>query len=134
MWITFALASPSIEELNPNNACPMPWAKAVMLTKFSAEARDWRADGTGRDAGKYSQPDYKRCTAHGCDWRTIGVGSALTVSKMLKALLFGVSTSDPLTFISVPVLLTLVALVAILMAARAGMRVDPAVTLRAEWL
>jgi putative ABC transport system permease protein len=62
----------------------------------------------------------------------IGVGSALTVSKMLKALLFGVSTSDPLTFISVPVLLTLVALVAILMPARAGIRVDPAVTLSAE--
>jgi len=62
----------------------------------------------------------------------IGVGSALTVSKMLKALLFGVSTSDPLTFISVPMLLTLVALVAILMPARAGIRVDPAVTLRAE--
>jgi putative ABC transport system permease protein len=40
----------------------------------------------------------------------IGVGSALTVSKILKALLFGVSTSDPFTFISVPVLLTLVAL------------------------
>jgi putative ABC transport system permease protein len=62
----------------------------------------------------------------------IGVGSALTVSKMLKALLFEVSTSDPFTFISVPVLLTLVALVAILMPARAGIRVDPAVTLRAE--
>lgn len=63
---------------------------------------------------------------------TLGVGSALAVSKMLKALLFEVSTYDPLTFIAVPVLLTLVALVAILMPARAGMRVDPVVTLRAE--
>jgi putative ABC transport system permease protein len=62
----------------------------------------------------------------------LGVGSALAVSKMLKALLFGVSTNDPLTFIAVPLLLTLVALVAILMPARAGMCVDPAVTLRAE--
>src|SRR5580693_120306 len=62
----------------------------------------------------------------------LGVGSALAVSKMLKVLLFEVSTYDPLTFIAVPVLLTLVALVAILMPARAGMRVDPVVTLRAE--
>ena len=62
----------------------------------------------------------------------LGVGSALAVSKMLKALLFEVSTYDPFTFIAVPVLLTLVALVAILMPARAGIRVDPAVTLRAE--
>ena len=56
----------------------------------------------------------------------------MAVSKMLKALLFEVSIYDPLTFIAVPVLLTLVALVAILMPAWAGMRVDPAVTLRAE--
>jgi len=35
---------------------------------------------------------------------TLGVGSALAVSKMLKALLFEVSTYDPLTFIAVPVL------------------------------
>jgi putative ABC transport system permease protein len=62
----------------------------------------------------------------------LGVGSALAVSKMLKALLFGVSTYDPLTFIAAPLLLTLVALVAILMPAWVGIRVDPAVTLRAE--
>ncbi len=60
------------------------------------------------------------------------MGSALAVSKVLKALLFEVSIYDPLTFIAVPVLLTLVALVAILMPALAGMRVDPALTLRAE--
>jgi len=85
----------------------------------SAEARDWRADGTGRDARKYSRPDYKRWTAHGRDWRGARVGSALAVSKMLKALLFEVSTYDPLTFIAVPLLLTLVTLVAILIPARA---------------
>jgi len=62
----------------------------------------------------------------------LGVGSTLAISKMLKALLFEVSTYDPLTFIAVPVLLTPVALVAILMPAWAGMREDPAVTLRAE--
>jgi putative ABC transport system permease protein len=36
------------------------------------------------------------------------------------------------TYIVVPMLLSLVALIAILIPARAGTRVDPAVTLRAE--
>jgi putative ABC transport system permease protein len=51
---------------------------------------------------------------------------------MLKALLFQVSAYDPLTYIVVPMLLSLVALIAILIPARAGMRVEPAVALRAE--
>ena len=62
----------------------------------------------------------------------LGVGLGLAVSKLLKSLLFEVSAYDPVTFIVVPVLLMLVAMVAILVPARAGMRVDPAVTLRAE--
>ena len=62
----------------------------------------------------------------------LGLGAALAIARMLKALLFQVSTSDPLTFVLVPLILLLVALIAILIPARAGMRVEPAVTLRAE--
>jgi ABC-type antimicrobial peptide transport system permease subunit len=62
----------------------------------------------------------------------LGLGTALAVSRMLKALLFQVSVYDRLTYIAVPLVLSLVALIAILIPARAGMRVDPAVTLRAE--
>lgn len=62
----------------------------------------------------------------------LGLGTALAVSRMLKSLLFQVSAYDPLTYIVVPLLLSLAALIAILIPARAGMRVDPAVTLRAE--
>jgi putative ABC transport system permease protein len=62
----------------------------------------------------------------------VGIGLALAVSQMLKALLFQVSTFDPLTFILVPLLLSIIALVAILIPARGGTRVDPAITLRAE--
>ena len=62
----------------------------------------------------------------------LGLGTALAVSRMLKALLFQVNTYDPFTFIAVPVVLVLVALLAVLVPARAGTRVDPAVTLRAE--
>jgi putative ABC transport system permease protein len=62
----------------------------------------------------------------------VGLATALLVSQALKALLFQVSAFDPLTFVVVPVLLSGVALVAILIPAREGMRVDPANTLRAE--
>ena len=62
----------------------------------------------------------------------VGLGTALAVSRMLKTLLFQVSIYDPLTYIVVPLLLSLVALVAILIPARTGTRVEPAITLRAE--
>ncbi len=62
----------------------------------------------------------------------LGLASALLVAQTLKSLLFQVSTLDPLTFIIAPVLLSIVAFFAILVPARAGMRVNPADTLRAE--
>jgi putative ABC transport system permease protein len=62
----------------------------------------------------------------------LGVASSLAISRLLKSLLFEVSVYDPFTFVVVPLLLALVALAAILLPARAGMRVDPAVALRAE--
>jgi putative ABC transport system permease protein len=62
----------------------------------------------------------------------VGLGAALAVSHMLKTLLFQVSIYDPFTYIAVPLLLSFAALVAILIPARAGTRVEPAVTLRAD--
>ncbi|KAA6457240.1 ABC transporter permease [Acidobacteria bacterium AB60] len=62
----------------------------------------------------------------------IGLATALGISRLLKALLFEVSPTDPLTFVLVSLILGAVALVAILVPARAGMRVEPAITLRAE--
>jgi putative ABC transport system permease protein len=62
----------------------------------------------------------------------IGLATALAVSRVLQALLFEVSPTDPLTFVLVCLILSLVALVAILAPARAGMRLEPAATLRAE--
>ena len=62
----------------------------------------------------------------------IGLASALAISRLLKTLIFHISPADPLTFVLVPTVLSLVALIAILIPARAGTRVDPAATLRAE--
>jgi ABC-type lipoprotein release transport system permease subunit len=47
-------------------------------------------------------------------------------------LLYGVAPNDPTTYIAVSVLLTTIALVAMVVPARRASRVDPSVTLRGE--
>jgi len=55
----------------------------------------------------------------------LGLGGAVGLSRILEAFLFGVGTRDPVVFAVVPVVLGLVALVAMLLPARRAARVDP---------
>jgi len=61
-----------------------------------------------------------------------GVAACAAVSHVLSSMLFGLSAHDPIAFISVPLLLLVVALVASYIPARRAMCVDPIVALRYE--
>jgi ABC-type antimicrobial peptide transport system permease subunit len=62
----------------------------------------------------------------------IGTAAALLLSRLLAAQLFGVSATDPVTFLSVLAFLGAVALAAALLPAWRASRVNPLTALRGE--
>jgi len=62
----------------------------------------------------------------------IGLGIAGLLTRVLRGQLYEVSATDPLTFVLVPLILVMVALVACVVPARRAVAVDPATTIRAE--
>jgi putative ABC transport system permease protein len=61
-----------------------------------------------------------------------GLAGALALSHVMAGLLFGISARDFATFVSVPLILALVALAASIVPAWRASRVDPMVALREE--
>ena len=85
-----------------------------------------------------AQPDdvFKTVVGEGLRLALLGVAvglvAALALTRLLQTFLYNISASDPLTFCSVALLLTLVALAASFFPARRATRVDPMVALRYE--
>jgi ABC-type antimicrobial peptide transport system permease subunit len=61
----------------------------------------------------------------------LGLASAFGLARLVASLLFGVKTWDPVVFVIVPIVLTLVALAAVWFPAGRASRVDPVIALRA---
>jgi putative ABC transport system permease protein len=62
----------------------------------------------------------------------LGVGGGLAVTGTMRTLLYSVQPTDLVTFVTVPIVLIVVAILAIYVPARRAMRVDPLVALRSE--
>jgi putative ABC transport system permease protein len=62
----------------------------------------------------------------------MGIVAGLVATRLMGSLLFGVSTSDPVTFGAVSVLVAAVALIAGWLPARRAARIDPVLALRQE--
>jgi predicted permease len=63
---------------------------------------------------------------------SLGLGGALALTRLMKTLLFGVSATDPLTFIVIAAVLIIVALLACWIPARRAASMDPLASLRVE--
>jgi predicted permease len=62
----------------------------------------------------------------------IGLAGAATLTRLMQSLLFGVGPRDPVTFVVMPCVLAIAALLATYLPARRAVAVDPVETMRAE--
>jgi putative ABC transport system permease protein len=62
----------------------------------------------------------------------IGIVAALALARLMRGMLFGIGTHDPVTFAAVTVIVAAVSLLATLLPARHAARLEPLVALRSE--
>jgi len=86
--------------------------------------------------GAQASDIHKLVVGQGLKLASIGIALGLLISlavmRLMKNFLFGVSATDPLTFVAIGVVLLLVALLACYLPARRATKVDPLIALRTE--
>ena len=60
----------------------------------------------------------------------VGLVCAALATRLLQAMLYGINALDVIAFVSMPLLVAVIAVLAAVVPARAALRVDPAITLR----
>jgi ABC-type antimicrobial peptide transport system permease subunit len=61
---------------------------------------------------------------------SLGLGTAVWATRVISSMLYGISASDPVTLLSVSLMMTAVALLASYLPALRATRVDPVIALR----
>jgi len=62
----------------------------------------------------------------------VGLSAAFLLTRVMNSMLFGIGATDPITFVTIPLVLMAVAALATYLPARRATRTDPIVALRAE--
>jgi putative ABC transport system permease protein len=105
------------------------------LISFSTAQRT-KEIGVRMALGAQASDVLKLVMREGISLALIGMALGLVVvaaaSRLMKSLLFGIGATDPMTFASVAILLTLVAMLACYIPARRATKVDPLIALRHE--
>jgi putative ABC transport system permease protein len=84
---------------------------------------------TPRDVLRLTMGDGWRMALAGL---TLGIAAALMLTRLMRSLVFDVSTTDPLTFAAAAALLASLAVFASYLPARRATRIDPTIALRTE--
>lgn len=95
-----------------------------------------REIGVRRALGAGRRDIFVLVTRHALGWLatglTLGIGGALMLTRLIQSQLWGITPTDPVTFVGASVVLAGVALVATVIPTRRAVAVDPAIALRGD--
>jgi len=105
------------------------------VVSFTAAQRT-REIGIRRSLGSQSGDIFKMVLAQGMrpvfEGLALGLVGAFGLTRLLKGILFGITATDPMTFVAISILLVIAALAACIVPALRAVRISPIETLRYE--